>query len=256
MNDLSLVERRQQILDLVHTKNKVVVSELSEFFGVSEVCIRNDLADMEKSGLLSRVHGGAVSNYDSYYNMSFAQRSNTNRSEKEEIASKVAEMIYDNQSVMMNAGTTTLAVMQKLSDKRNINIVTNSIVVALEGAKYPNLHITLLGGEVNSEYQFVYGALTLSQLDEYKADVLVLSADGITEEDGVTTYYDREAEICKKMIKHASNVIAVLDRTKIGKVTYKKISDIDKIDNLVTNKGASKSTLNKLAKYDVNVVIA
>ncbi len=256
MRELSLVERRQAILDLLRENSKVIVSELSDTFGVSEVCIRNDLAELETKGLLSRVHGGAVSISDSYYNMSLAQRSNTNRLQKEEIAIKVAGMIHDNQSVMMNAGTTSLAVMKKLTEKNNLNIVTNSVVLALEGAKYPNLHITLLGGEVNSEYQFVYGTLTLTQLDEYKVDVLILSADGIDDVGGITTYYDQEAEICKKMIKQSNMVIAALDGTKLGKITYKKISGVDKIDTVVTNKGASTKIINKLKKSDVNIVIA
>lgn len=256
MSELTLVERRQKILDLLHQNNKVVVSQLSEMFGVSEVCIRNDLADLESKGHLSRVHGGAVAFSDSYYNMSLTQRSNTNRASKEEIANTVADMIHDNQSVMMNAGTTTLAVMKKLTEKKNLNIVTNSVVLALEGAKYPNLHITLLGGEVNAEYQFVYGTLTLSQLDEYKADVLILSADGIEAENGITTYYDKEADICRKMIKQSSYVIAALDCTKIGKVTYKKISDVDKIDSVVTNVGALETTVKQLKKHDVNVIVA
>ena len=256
MSELTLIERRQKILDLLHENNKVVVSQLSEMFGVSEVCIRNDLTELEAKGHLSRVHGGAVSFSDSYYNMSLAQRSNTNRISKEEIANTVADMIHDNQSIMMNAGTTSLAIMKKLTEKSNLNIVTNSVVLALEGAKYPNLHITLLGGEVNAEYQFVYGTSTLSQLDEYKADVLILSADGIDSEGGITTYYDKEADICKKMIKQSNFIIAALDCTKIGKITYKKISGVEKIDSVVTNEGASKTVIDKLKKLDVNVVIA
>lgn len=256
MSELSLVERRQKILDLLRENNKVIVAELSELFGVSEVCIRNDLAELEAKGYLSRVHGGAVSFFDSYFNMNLAQRSNTNRLQKEEIAETVAGMIHDNQSVMMNAGTTTLAVMKKLSNKNNLNIVTNSVVLALEGAKYPNLHITLLGGEVNAEYQFVYGTSTLSQLDEYKADVLVLSADGIDDVAGITTFYDKEADICRKMINQSNQVIAALDCTKIGKITYKKISDVDRIDFVVTNSGALQKTVDRLKKHDVNVIFA
>lgn len=253
---MNLTERKKQILDMLHENGRVFVSELSEMFGISEVSIRNDLADLEKQGLLSRVYGGAVSAYDPYYNMSLAQRSNTNREEKEKIAQKVADLIQDNQSVMMNAGTTTLAVMKKLTGKKNINIVTNSIVLALEGAKHPNLHITLLGGEVNSEYQFVYGTLTLSQLDDYSADLLILSADGIDSKRGITTYYEKEADICRKMIRQSKNVIAALDYTKIGKITYRKIADTGKIDAIVTNKLAPDNKIDAIRKQNVKVIFA
>ncbi len=250
---LSLKERHKAILDMLNNKGEVRVTELSSIFEVSEVCIRNDLSELESKGMLSRVHGGAIGAYEPYYNMSLAQRSNTNKDEKDEIANKIAEMIHDNQAIMMNAGTTPLAVMRKLAAKKNITIITNSIVLALEGAKYKNLKIILLGGDVDCEYQFVYGTLTLSQLDEYFADKFIMSADGIDVLGGITTYYDQEAEICRKMIEHSKSTIAALDHTKIGRTALKKFADIKDIDYLVTNKKAPKNELDTLAKKGIKI---
>ncbi len=250
---LSLKERQKQILDMLNNKGEVRVTELSSIFEVSEVCIRNDLSELESKGMLSRVHGGAIGAYEPYYNMSLAQRSNTNKDEKDEIANKIAELIHDNQSIMMNAGTTPLAVMRKLTAKKNITIITNSIVLALEGAKYKNLKIILLGGDVEFEYQFVYGTLTLKQLDEYFADKFIMSADGIDVLGGITTYYTEEAEICRKMIKHSKSTIAALDHTKIGRVALKKFADTKDIDYLVTNNKASQKELEALSKKRIKV---
>lgn len=252
---LSLQERHKKILDLLNNKGEVRVNELSDIFEVSEVCIRNDLSELENKGMLSRVHGGAIGAYEPYYNMSLAQRSSTNKEEKEEIAGKIAEMIHDNQTIMMNAGTTPLAVMRKLTNKKNITIITNSIVLALEGAKYKNFRIILLGGEVDFEYQFVYGTMTLTQLDAYYADKFIMSADGIDAEGGITTYYDQEAEICRKMIEHSKSTIAALDRTKIGRVAFKKFADANDIDCLVTNGNAVKTPIKELKSGGLNVVL-
>lgn len=252
---LSLQERHQKILDMLNNTGEVRVNELSRIFEVSEVCIRNDLSELEIKGLLSRVHGGAISAYEPYYNMSLAQRSNTNKEEKDEIATEIADMIHDNQAVMMNAGTTPLAVMRKLANKKNITIITNSIVLALEGAKYKNFRILLLGGDVDFEYQFVYGALTLTQLGEYYADKFIMSADGIDVEGGITTYYDQEAEICRKMIEHSKSTIAALDHTKIGRIALKKFADIKDIDCLVTNRKAVKNSINELKECGLKIVL-
>ncbi len=241
---------------MLNNAGEVRVNELSRLFEVSEVCIRNDLSELEGKGLLSRVHGGAISAYEPYYNMSLAQRSATNKEEKDKIAAKIAEMIHDNQSVMMNAGTTTLAVMRKLVNKKNITIITNSIVLALEGAKYKNFRILLLGGEVDCEYQFVYGALTLRQLDDYYAEKFIMSADGIDTLGGISTYYDQEAEICRKMIEHSKSTIAALDHTKIGRVALKKFADIKDVDCLVTNGEAVKNSIKELQDAGINVVLA
>ena len=254
--ELTLQERRDRILDILHTEGKVRVAALSALFNVSEVSIRNDLAELEGKGLLSRVHGGAVSSYSSYYHMSLAQRSNTNKKDKDAIADVVANMVGDHQTVMMNAGTTTLAVMRKLAEKQDITIVTNSVVLALEGAKYSNLRIVLLGGHVDYEYQFVYGTLTLKQLKEFYADCFILSVDGVDVNGGISTYYDHEADICRQMIAQCKTVIAAADHTKIGRITFRKIADIDSVDCVVTNNLADKEIAGALEKKGLKIVFS
>ncbi len=253
---LSLQERQQKILEMLSNAGEVRVGELSRLFEVSEVCIRNDLSELEAKGMLSRVHGGAVSSYEPYYNMSLAQRSNTNKEEKDAIAQKIAETIHDNQAVMMNAGTSTLAVMRRLVGKKNITIITNSIVLALEGAKYKCFKIILLGGDVDPEYQYVYGTLTMSQLDRFYADKFILSADGIDVRGGVSTYYNQEADICRKMMSHCKMTVAALDHTKIGRVALCNIAPVNEVDCVVTTEKASKNLLSELNGCGVKILVS
>ncbi len=253
---LSLQERHNQILEMLHNTGEVRVNELSRLFEVSEVCIRNDLSELENKGMLSRVYGGAISAYEPYYNMSLAQRSGTNKDEKDAIARTIADMIHDNQSVMMNAGTTPLAVMRRLTNKKNITIITNSIVLALEGAKYKNFRIILLGGDVDCEYQYVYGTLTSSQLDKYYADKFIMSADGIDAESGISTYYDQEADICKKMMKNSKMTIGALDYTKVGRVALCNIASAGELDCIVTNPKASHTVLDSLKACGVKILLS
>ena len=118
-------ERRNKILELLNVNGSVRVTELSRLFDISEVTIRTDLADMEYKGLLTRVHGGAVSSYKPYYSMSLNQRLSTNQSQKEVIAKKIASMIENNDTIMLNSGTTTLMVFRALPQDFNLSIVTN-----------------------------------------------------------------------------------------------------------------------------------
>ncbi len=252
----TLQERQARILELLSNTGEVRVNELSRLFEVSEVCIRNDLSELESKGMLSRVHGGAISTYEPYYNMSLAQRSNTNKEEKDAIALTIADMIHDNQAVMMNAGTTPLAVMRRLTGKKNITIITNSIVLALEGAKYKCFKIILLGGDVDAEYQYVHGTLTLSQLDRYYADKFILSADGIDAESGISTYYDQEADVCRKMMQHAKTTVAALDHSKIGRVALCNIASAGEVDCVVTNPGASGKRLDALRSCGVKILLS
>ena len=180
-------QRKQRILELLKENDTVRVASLSRLFGVSEVTVRSYLEDMEKKGLLSRIHGGAVSSYKPYYSMNLNQRLEANQKAKVEIASRIADLIRPNDTVMLNAGTTTLLVFRRFPANYNLNIVTNSISIALEASGNPNYNVILTGGAVNTKYQFTHGTDAVAQLKEYHADKLILSVDGISAAQGFTT---------------------------------------------------------------------
>ena len=236
---MDVFERKQEILKLLHRDGRVYVSELSKTFGISDVTIRMDLADLESKGLLSRVHGGAVSSYKTYYNMDMQQRLAANRESKERIAEKVAEMIEDHDTVMLNSGTTTLTILRRIPAGLTLNIVTNSIAIALEAAGNPNYNVILLGGSVNARYQFVYGDTAAAQLKGYHADKLILSVDGISAESGFTTYYDKEAELDRLMLAGAATRIVAADSGKLGRTAFAHIAPLQAADYIVTNAGSA-----------------
>ena len=248
-------ERRQKIAELVNSKGKVKVTELSELFGISEVSIRTDLADLEAKGLLSRIHGGAVSSYKTYYNMDMQQRLSANRDSKDKIAARVAQMIEDNDTVMLNSGTTTLSIFRRIPQSLNLSIVTNSIAIALEAAAIPSFNVVLLGGSVNSKYQFVYGDNANAQLKGYHADKLILSVDGISAADGFTTYYDLEAELDRLMLTNSATRIVAADSSKLGRTAFKHIAPIADADYIITNADSSTNDdIAELKEYNPNII--
>ena len=223
-------QRKQKILDLLKEKDSVRVANLSHMFGVSEVTVRSYLEDLEKKGLLSRVHGGAVSSYKPYYSMNLNQRLETNQRAKVAIAEKVAALIQPNDTVMLNAGTTTLLVFRKFPADYNLSIVTNSISIALEAAGNPNYSVILVGGSVNTKYQFTYGNDAVRQLKKYHADKLILSVDGISAEQGFSTYYNQEATVDMAMLEQSDCCIIAADHSKFGHSAFAKISDLSVAD--------------------------
>lgn len=254
MSHLTVTERRNAILELLNDTGRVRVNDLSEKFGVTGVVIRNDLGELEKNGMLTRVHGGAITSYKSYFDMSLVQRSNTNAVEKRAIAKAVAKMIHNHDTIMMNAGTTPLFVLREIKDK-TVTIVTNSIALALEGAKNANFKLLLLGGNVDPSYQYTYGLSALRELDRYTADILVLSVDGVDVEKGITTFYHEEAELCKKMIRNAKRTIVAADFSKIDRVAFAEVDAVTSIDKIVTNKNNTMSpVLEQLRALDIEVI--
>ncbi len=247
-------QRKQKISEILQENDSVRVTELSKLFDVSEVTIRSYLEDMEKKGLLTRVHGGAVSSYKPYYSMNLTQRLETNLTEKVDIAERIAEFIRPNDTVMLNAGTTTLLTFRKFPVDYNLNIVTNSISIALEASSNPNYNVILVGGSVNTKYQFTYGNDAVKQLSKYYADKLILSVDGIDPSYGFSTYYNKEASVDLAMIEQSATCIIAADRSKFDHIAFAKISDVTVADHIVTNEGASSAVLEELKAAGVEII--
>ena len=246
-------ERRNKITEILNKKGKVKVNQLSKMFGISEVTIRNDLAKLESMGMLERVHGGAVSTYRAHYRMSISERMKTNADEKRRIATEVASMLSDDDTLMISSGTTSLYVLEELKKLRNLTVVTNAIYFSQESANSRDLNIILLGGIVDPKDQLTYGDDVINQLKRYKADKFILSVDGVNCDDGISTYHYLDAEINRQMIARAKKTIVVADYTKIGRIGFAHISPLEDIDILITNKNINEDEIQEIKDRGVEV---
>ena len=253
---LSTEERREQIISLIHENGKVKVAELSQKYGISEVSIRKDLEVLEAQGHLSRVHGGAVGLNKLYVNMDLNERFKTNAVAKKRLGEYVASFIEDNDTIMMNAGTTLAYVLHAIQGKKNITIVTNSMQNAMEAALFSSFNVILLGGEFDSKYQFTYGEDALSQLENYHATKCILSVDGISVDAGLSLYYSNEASLARKMIECSDTLIVTADGTKLGRNAFAKITDLKPADVLVTNFTENREEAEKITALGVTVLEA
>ncbi len=250
---ISTEDRRNQIIDILTRKGRVKVNHLSKMFGTSEVTIRNDLSELENMGLLERIHGGAVSAYRAYYNMSLQERIKTNEEEKRRIAIEASKLISDGDTLMVNSGTTTLLTVQALRSVKNLTVVTNSISIAQEAGRYRNIYVILLGGNIDHRNQFTYGDDAINQLSRYRADKLILSVDGISLNNGITTFSHLEAEVCRQMASRVNKIIVVGDYTKVGRTSFSYIKPVDGVDILISDKKADRQELNKISKRNIEI---
>lgn len=253
LNMISTEKRRELIMGRVHETGRVKVVELASEFKVSEVSIRKDLEALEAEGHLKRVHGGAVALNKLYVNMDLGERYKTNATAKKHLAELAASFIEDNDTVFMNAGTTLTYVLRAIKGKKNVSIVTNSIQNATEAASHSSFNVILLGGDVDSKYQFTHGSDAEKQLENYHATKCILSVDGVSADSGLTLYYANEASLARQMINSASSVIVVADGSKIGREVFAKITDAKKMDVLITNKTDKEDVLSALSELGVEI---
>ncbi|MBQ8308724.1 MAG: DeoR/GlpR transcriptional regulator [Clostridia bacterium] len=223
--------RRNKILDILHKEKKVYIAELSQTLGASLVTIRSDLDALERDGKLVRMAGGAV--LPSGGNHS-PRHSIANYEQKREIAETVAQTIQDGDTLFINSGTTTLLVADALKNKKNLSVVTNSLSVA--SALGSSFRVILLGGLINAQYNFTYGADTQEYLNRFSADWAILSVDGVSDQGEISTCHAEEAIVDRLMITRAKKVLIVADETKIGRTGFSYVCHCDDKIKILTNK--------------------
>ncbi|QRZ14531.1 DeoR/GlpR transcriptional regulator (plasmid) [Paracoccus methylovorus] len=229
-------ERQTKILELLGRDGKVLTNHLASLFEVSRETVRRDLLEMEATGSLSRVHGGAIpQSSDIQPEPAFTERLREHAQAKDAIGTKACELIPEGATLMIDAGTTTLAFARALVRKGNVRIITNSIEIAQLAACAEHCEILLLGGRPHCDVPGTYGEMTLSEIDRFLADFAVISPVGLHQQRGVTDYELHEAEVARAMMRRAKSCVMLCHSSKIGIESRVSICDLAAIDYLVTD---------------------
>ncbi len=251
---LKIDQRRERILHWLRTEGRVSVTRLSQELDATPVTIRNDLTALERDGYLMRIQGGAVLPQNPVQNFAGGDAV-SHLDAKNAIAQAVARQIQNGQTLFINSGTTTLCVARALQQKRDLNVVTNSLAVATCLGSIPSIRVVLLGGEINAQYGFTYGGDTQEQLGRYTADWVILSMEGIGPE-GITTRHAEEAIIDRTMIGGAKQVLIAADHSKLGHVGFARVSPWEEKFTLVTDEEGNTQTLKDLENCGMNIIRA
>jgi len=245
-------QRQQRIMDELRAKQSVRIAPLCEKLGVTRETIRRDLYELEKKGLLKKVHGGAIlkkTNVEPPY----ARRSTSNNEQKKAIAKRAAEYVEEGDAIYIDIGTTTLFMAEYLGKKRNITVVTNALMVAYELSKYPDVEIILSGGELRNEELSLSGPLARHSLDQFYIDKAFIGVGGLSLENGITDYHVGESEIRQLMLKRAMETYALVDYSKFGVVAFTKACECREIDKIITDEQAPLSIVESLKDLGIEV---
>lgn len=230
-----VVERQQKIAEMVKRQKTVRVKSLSQEFSVTEETIRRDLEKLEKAGMLSRSHGGAVfvDNSDER-EVPYFEREITNIAEKKEIARLAAKQIKENDTIILDASSTALYVARVL-ENMPLTIVTNSIQVAVELSRKDKINVISLGGNLQSKSLSFVGPLTEISLQNYHVNKAFLSCKSFHVKHGIHDSNELQARVKKQMIDHANEIYMMMDNSKINKIAFSHIYHTNIIDYVITN---------------------
>lgn len=249
-------ERHELICEAVQAAGRVHVGDLAARTAVSEMTVRRDLEELEERGVLTRVHGGAISNVSRSYEPGFAARSLQHLDAKRRIGTAAAALLRDGETLVLDAGTTTLEVAQALPSDRRLRILALSLFVADAVADLPNVTLMIPGGVVRRHERSFIGGMTTSTFSNLEFDTAILTAGGVDAVAGVTEYEFDDAETKIAALKSARRIIVVADSSKLGAVAFVRLCSIDDVDVVVTDSGAPAELVQAIRDHDVEIVIA
>ncbi|MFD1629101.1 DeoR/GlpR family DNA-binding transcription regulator [Pseudopedobacter beijingensis] len=253
---LNIAERHQVIINKLQQEGYVAVVDLCKELKVSPVTIRKDLKLLEKKGLLFKTHGGATQQNPYTVDRPVNEKEKIQSIEKLKIANVAAQLVHDNDSIIIASGTTVQALAKAIHVKGNLIVVTAALNVALELIKEDNVEIIQLGGVLRKSSTSVTGNYAKEALKDFFCSKLFLGVDGIDLEFGLTTTNSMEAQINREMIKVSQKTIVLADSTKFGKKGFGKICGFEDIDQIITDSGITESTVKALESMGVEVTIA
>ncbi|MHA6258873.1 DeoR/GlpR family DNA-binding transcription regulator [Sporosarcina sp. CAU 1771] len=247
-------ERHEQIMKELNRKKSIKTVDLSKKFNVTRETIRRDLQELEEEGLLKKVHGGAIltkTNVEPPY----LKRSQLHLEEKEAIAKRAADLVEDGDSLYIDIGTTTLMMVNYLQGKKNLTVVTNGLLHAVEFTKIEGTKVILSGGEIRAGEMSLSGPISTKGIKHLYVDKSFIGVGGLSIDSGITDYHVHESELRAIMIENSTEVIALADFSKFGVRAFTQVCEIKDLTALITDKKSPLDILESIKKLKVNVDI-
>lgn len=230
-----LTEKRHEIiLSLLNKKNFVSLKEILKATNSSESTIRRDLKSLEIENKLKRVHGGAKSLSRNSIEASYNEKSSLNIDEKKSIALLASTLIEDRDCIYLDGGTTTYSLIDFLSTKKDILVVTNGIH-HINALLDNNIKCFIVGGNLKQSTRVVLGSEAINFLNKFRFDKAFLGTNGAHCELGFTTPDIEEASIKEAAIKLSKESFILCDSTKIDAVSFVKFADINQCTLISTS---------------------
>ncbi len=247
-----LDERRRKILEVIERNGFISINALGSQLPASESTLRRDLEYLDRIGQIRRTRGGAA--YVGNSLRAYEDRIAVAAPEKRSIGQAMANLLAPGETVLLDGGTTTFEVARALAGK-SLQIVTNSLPIASLLMNRPEIELIFLGGYLYPKTGVTLGPIAVNSLTGIRANRLVMSVGGITEE-GLFNTNSLLVETEQRMIESAEEVCVVSDSGKLGKAALAKIAPLSVVHHLITDRRIPQSWREHLAEQNIQLTIA
>ncbi|HUW13067.1 MAG TPA: DeoR/GlpR family DNA-binding transcription regulator [Anaerolineae bacterium] len=256
MASLSLFERQRHILAQLQQEGRVSVSDLSDHFGVSTVTIRADLSDLEERGALARTHGGAVLLRPRIEpEPAFAQRRMARSEEKQRMGGAAAALVQDGEAIALDASTSALAIAGWIKGRRELTVVTNGLMIAIELADAAGVSVVMPGGILRGEAFSLVSDMGNGFLTQLNISKGFFGARGLTVAEGLSDADNYEVEMKRCLVAACKEVTAVVDSSKWGHLAVASFAPTERLDRIITDRAAPSAMVEQLRGRGVEVIL-
>ena len=245
-------ERRELLLARLAADGKVLAKDVATELGVSEDSIRRDLRDLAAAGLCQRVYGGALPVSPAVAD--YASRTAIAPAGKERVAAAAAALVRPGSTVILDGGTTTLAVAKALPHDLEATVVTHSPTVAVALLDHHGVEVFLLGGRLFRHSAVTCGAAAAEAAQAISADVFLLGVTGVHPEAGLTTGDAEEAAMKRTLARRAADTYVLASAEKLGAASRFTVLPLADVAGIVTD--ADEQNVQKLAEMGVPILPA
>ena len=246
--------RINEMKDYIEEMGTVSMEALCAKFKVSMTTVRRDINELLGGGEIEKVYGG-VRKKARVNLIEFKVREVSNIEAKTSIGRMTAELLYDQDIIYIDSGTTTAAVIDYLSDK-SVTIVTSSLEVIEKAVEYENIKLICLTGIYNKATNSFAGMDTPGSLNKYNITKALMAASGVTIESGLTHASPWEYEIKTAAVEKADEVILMVDHTKFDTVTLVTYCSLNHIDKVVTDVRPADKFVRFFAEHGIELKVS
>lgn len=246
-------DRRNKIARILLKEGSIKVGELAKQFGVSTETIRKDIIWLDKEGIAEKSHGGAVAKSE-LVESTIDDKQEKNAEEKAKIAQMAASLVPPNGAVILDTGSTNVAIAKELSLMKDLTIFTNSLIIGQLLASSDN-EVYIMGGRVRSSSRAAVGGWTDQALDSIYADVAFLGSDGFNGLSGPSALSYSEADFKKRVMNAATKVYTVADNSKFNSTGLFSYGNWNDVTGLITDDKAPENMVEAI-RNRTDVIIA
>jgi DeoR/GlpR family transcriptional regulator of sugar metabolism len=247
--------RRQRILEEVAIDGRASIGTLAQSLHVSEMTIRRDLTELESTGAIARIHGGAVIPSGSSHEPPFGVRTRLNAAHKNAVAATVGTLLEDAVTLFLDGGSTGVAIAKTLVT-RNMTICTPSFRVADVLKSAGGIRLMMTGGLMRPREHSLVGPPAIATIGNHRFDWYVMTVSGIDLHAGCTEWNLDDAAVKQAALESARTIMVAADSTKIGAIAFARLCPIDRLGIIVTNRDGDPNFIDGVQERGVAVHLA